>query len=388
MIRVALLTTDSREHFKDYANPNPYFGTAPEALLEGFKRLPDKVEVHVISCLQERALSSPHKLAENIYYHALRVPSIGWMKTAYQGCIRAVRDKIREIQPDIVHGQGTERDCAICAILSGYPNILTIHGHVSRIAELTHAAPFTYYWWAKKIERFCLQRAGGVVCLTNYTHRIVGPSARVCWTVPNAVHPSFFGVRRSTVTPPRVLCIANVNSWKNQLGLIDALQSLRAELDFELVFSGAGHASDPYYQRFYEMVAARPWCRYLGPLGREDLQMQMSQASLGVLPSFEDNCPMVVLEATAAGLPFAASNIGGIPDLIQQDQTGRLFDPENPSNIAQVVGEMLRNRAHSEAMAERARFRCHERSSSEIVAQRHIDIYRSVIASDSPAREK
>jgi hypothetical protein len=77
MIRVALLTTDSREHFKDYANPSPYFGTAPEALIEGFKTMPEEIEVHVISCLQKTPISSPEKLADNIYYHALRVPNIG-----------------------------------------------------------------------------------------------------------------------------------------------------------------------------------------------------------------------------------------------------------------------------------------------------------------------
>ncbi|MEJ0088408.1 MAG: hypothetical protein WDM80_01410 [Limisphaerales bacterium] len=51
-MKIALLTTDSREHFRAYTRPAPSFGTAPEALLQGFARLPD-VEVHVISCTQQ-----------------------------------------------------------------------------------------------------------------------------------------------------------------------------------------------------------------------------------------------------------------------------------------------------------------------------------------------
>jgi glycosyltransferase involved in cell wall biosynthesis len=387
-MRIVLLTNDNREIQKRYHVDKPVFGPAPEALLEGFKQFPEVVEIHVVSCLQRMPAHSPTKLAENIFYHPLHVRKSGWLRTGYQGCIRAVRRKIAEIRPDVVHGQGTERDCAISAVLSGYPNILTIHGYISRIAELTRAKPFTYYWLAKKLEGFCLQRTGGVVCLTSYNRRIAAPYARVCWTVPNAVHPSFFRVGRSPVTPPRVLCVANVHPWKNQLGLIKALEPLRASFDFELVFSGAGHDSDPYYRRLSEVVAARPWCRYLGPLNREDLQAQMSQACLGVLPSFEDNCPMVVLEAAAAGLPFAASNIGGIPDLIEKDRTGCLFDPEDPSDVAQVVGKLLRNRTHAEALAESARALCRERNSCETVARRHMDIYCSVIASESPAYEK
>src|SRR5271167_911514 len=100
-LKIALLTTDNRDHDRDYFNPLPRFGTAPAALLEGFARLPE-VEVHVVSCVQ-RPVNSPEKIAPNIFYHSLLVPKFGWMRTAYQGCIRATRKKLREIQPDIVH---------------------------------------------------------------------------------------------------------------------------------------------------------------------------------------------------------------------------------------------------------------------------------------------
>src|SRR5215469_2650163 len=101
-MKIAIFTTDNREPFKDYANPVPYFGTAPEALLQGFAQLPH-VEVHVVTCARA-PMQSPEKLADNIFFHSLLVPKIGWMRTAYQGCIRATRKKLREIRPDIVHG--------------------------------------------------------------------------------------------------------------------------------------------------------------------------------------------------------------------------------------------------------------------------------------------
>src|SRR6516225_8394372 len=118
-MKVAVLTTDSREHYKDYQAAAPYFGMAPEALLQGMARMPD-LEVHVISCVRGH-MRSPEKLADNIFFHALVVPKIGWMSTAYQGCIRAIRSKIQEIGVDVVHGQGTERECAMGAIYSGRP---------------------------------------------------------------------------------------------------------------------------------------------------------------------------------------------------------------------------------------------------------------------------
>src|SRR5450432_3383194 len=103
-MKIAILTSDNREHFHDYGNPTPAFGTAPEALLHGFATLPE-IEIHVISCVRQ-PVNAPEKIAANIWYHALHVPKIGWLRTAYQGCIRAMRKKLRAIRPDIVHGQG------------------------------------------------------------------------------------------------------------------------------------------------------------------------------------------------------------------------------------------------------------------------------------------
>lgn len=379
-MRVALLTTDSREHFKDYANPNPYFGTAPEALIEGFKLLPDKVEIHIVSCLQKAPVSSPAKLAENIHYHALHVPNIGWMKTGYQGCIRAVRRKLREIQPDIVHGQGTERDCSMCGVFSGFPNVLTIHGNMRLVAEFLRAKTLTYYWFASRLERLCLQRTGGVVAISSYTQSNIAPYTRKTWLVPNAVHPSFFNLSRRPDSRPRILCVANIGSRKNQIGLIKALEHLVDKTSLKLVFAGSGGETDCYYRDFKEMVGDRPWCEYLGPLDKVTLQNEMSRASMGILPSFEDNCPMVILEAAAAGLPFAASAVGGVPDLIIHRKTGLLFEPSQPDSILCSIKVMIAENGLAEQLAISARVQAIDQFSAASVARQHLAAYDEVIA--------
>ena len=125
-LKIAMLITDARRPGGLYDGPLPSLGTAPEALLQGFAGMPE-IEIHVVSCVQQRVVA-PEKIAPNIFYHSLLVPKIGWLRTGYQGCIRAVRKKLRELEPDLVHAQGTERDCALSAVLSGFPNVLTIHG--------------------------------------------------------------------------------------------------------------------------------------------------------------------------------------------------------------------------------------------------------------------
>ena len=110
-MKIVQLTTDAREHHKDYGNPRPFFGTAPAALLQGFAGQAG-VEIHVVACVR-RFMPTPVQLADNIWHHTLLVPKWGWMTSLYRGCVRAVRRKLCELAPDIVHGQGTERDCAM-----------------------------------------------------------------------------------------------------------------------------------------------------------------------------------------------------------------------------------------------------------------------------------
>ena len=375
-MKIALLTTDNRENFREYEKERPLFGTAPEALLQGFAKLPE-VEVHVVSCTQ-RPMKSSATLAENIFFHSLHVPKIGWLRTGYQGCIRAVRRKLREIRPDIVHGHGTERDCCVSAIFSGFPNVLTIHGNMRLVARGNHARPFSHAWLAARLEAFSLPRTNGVVCSTTYTLKAVELLARKTWLVPNAVDASFFEVKRLPASPPRILCVGTVLRLKNQNELIRALDNFHVPDNFELVFLGLPNRESAYAREFFELVTARSWCRYEGFVDREGLKMQLASASGIIHPSLEDNCPMVILEAMAAGVPVAASRIGGIPNLIRHGETGMLFDPLDKSAMAVAMRTLLANAAPETAMRARneALFRFHPQR----VAECHVEIYREVLS--------
>lgn len=262
-MRIVQLTTDSREHYGDYQNPQPYFGAAPAALLQGFAAQPE-VEVHVISCLQQ-PVASPEKIAPNIFYHGLHVPKLGWMRTLYSGCSRAVQKKIHEISPDIVHGQGTERDCALSAVRSGFPNVLTIHGNMRLIAKVNVAKPFSFLWLAAQLERFTLPRTDGMVCITHYTRAAVEKLVPRTWVLPNAVDETFFLVNPApdSAAPPVGICVGTICLRKNQNNFIRALDALAARKKFQMVFLGET-AGDEYGREFLRLVKERPWCQQIG----------------------------------------------------------------------------------------------------------------------------
>lgn len=381
-MKVAILTHDNREFRRDYTKKTPDFGTAPEGLLEGFALIKE-CEVHVISCLQE-PVESPAKLAENIWYHSLHVPKTGWLRTGYQGCIRAVRRQLASIQPDLVHGQGTERDCALSAIYSGYPNVLTIHGNMRLIARVNRARPLSFEWLAARLEGWTLPRTRGVICISEYTRRAVKDAAPRTWLVPNAVDGTFFHLERSGSAPPVVLCIGHVTVRKNQNLLLHALTPLAERLAFRVRFFGAADPKEPYAAEFFELLKTRPWAEYAGYVDRPTLRREFVTGDALILPSLEDNCPMVVLEAMAAGVPVIAPEVGGVPEIIQHKRNGLLCDPLSEESLRRSVETILTDGALRGRLVEHARRTAAERYHPRSIAERHVEIYRELLGmSDS-----
>jgi glycosyltransferase involved in cell wall biosynthesis len=380
-MRIALLTTDNRENEGRYDLDEPHFGTAPEALILGFRSLPD-AEVHVISCLK-RKVHSPEKLASNVWYHALHVPQPGWLRTGYQGCVRAVRHCLKNLCPDIVHGQGTERHCAISAVFSSFPNVITIHGNMRLIAKLHRAPPWSYMGLAAMLEDFAIPRTDGIVCITRYTERAVAGKAKKTWIINNAVDPRFFEVCARPLDPPLLLCVGQVTPRKNQLALLDALEGLANKFRFQIRFLGQASEKDPYARKFRQRASQHSWVKMIGPCDREELLKAMSQASLLILPSIEDNCPMVILEAAAAGVPVLASRLGGIPELIQEGVTGYLFEPQIRSTLPSQMGSIFSDAPLASQVAAAAREQAVRRFHPNVIAAKHLEIYGELLARKS-----
>jgi glycosyltransferase involved in cell wall biosynthesis len=63
----------------------------------------------------------------------------------------------------------------------------------------------------------------------------------------------------------------------------------------------------------------------------------MSRAFAVVLPSLWEACPTVGLEAMATGTPFIGTNVGGIPELVQNNVTGLLVPPNKPAELASAI---------------------------------------------------
>lgn len=378
-LKIAILTTDNRNQLRDRGPQLPYFGTAPTGLLDGFKSI-DNIEVHVISCTSEK-MTAPEKLAENIYFHQPLVPKVGWGRSLFLGCAIATRKRINEIQPDIVHGQGTERDCAMAAVLSGFPNVLTIHGNMRVHASRPEQKGSLYYKIAAALESFCLRQTDGVIAISNYTLDLVRGISSRNWLLPNAVDANFFDITLRPPAVPRILFVGSLDPRKNPLGLLKACAEPLQQGKCTLALAGLFHTHSDYGKEVLALAQSLPGISFLGFLDRKTLAAEFGASSLLVLPTFEDNCPMVVLEAMAAGLPVAASRVGGVPDLVKHERTGILFDPDSLKSTQSAILRFIDSPELRESFGTAGRKYAIEKFHPQVIAQNHLDIYRSVLQS-------
>lgn len=376
-LKVVQITTDARLAYQKFNLAEPYFGTAPQALFEGFSYI-DDIELHVISCSSVE-MHKPRKLDHNIYFHQPVVGKLGWGKSLFLGCAQATKKLLKEIQPDIVHGQGTERDCAMAAVLSGFPNIITLHGNMRVHARRTEHRKSIYHQLAAFLETFCLKRTNGVVAISSYTKKLVTGLASKTWLLPNAVDSRFFDIILSPPPIPRFLFVGSLDKRKNPLGLLNACAPFLKTNRCSLALAGQFEPAGEYGMAFRSGADVLPNIEYLGFLGRDKLAAEFAKSSVLILPTFEDNCPMVVLEAMAAGLPVAASRVGGVPDLVDHDVTGLLFDPENMENMRECIEFLISNPDFRNTAGQAGKKKALEKFHPSRIAQRHVEIYQEVL---------
>ncbi|HZD32642.1 MAG TPA: glycosyltransferase [Candidatus Angelobacter sp.] len=77
---------------------------------------------------------------------------------------------------------------------------------------------------------------------------------------------------------------------------------------------------------------------------QKDVAPYFGVADILALPSHSEGSPNVVLEAMAAGLPIAATAVGGVPEILVNRETGLMVPAQNPEAMADAIGELLMDR--------------------------------------------
>ncbi len=119
-------------------------------------------------------------------------------------------------------------------------------------------------------------------------------------------------------------------------------------------------------------IGGDPGVRLLGY--RDDVPGLMKASDLFALSSAHEAAPMSILEAMAAGLPVLATNVGGIPELVVDQVTGRLVPPSDPSAMAEALAVLAADPSLRRRLGEAGLQRQRERWSAETMVEGYAGI--------------
>jgi len=147
---------------------------------------------------------------------------------------------------------------------------------------------------------------------------------------------------------PVVLYAGRLRTRKAVAVLVEAFAELRLRRHASLVLAGDGEHREALEQRVHELDLDGS-VHFLGAVPRPDMLRWYATADLFCLPSLYEGFPVAILEAMAAGLPVVSTTVSGIPEAVQDGETGLLVPPENAAALAAALDrlagdEILRNR--------------------------------------------
>jgi glycosyltransferase involved in cell wall biosynthesis len=169
----------------------------------------------------------------------------------------------------------------------------------------------------------------------------------------------------------RLLTVAALVPKKGHAHLLEALAELRAARDVTLDLVGDGELRADLQRRAYRLGLASA-VRFHGERPKQEVAEFMRQADLFVLPSLVENLPCVLIEAMASGLPWVATAVGAVPELLV-GAAATLCPPGEPRALAAAISEALdeREQVDAQELAGRAR----QRFGYEAVAATWTEVY-------------
>jgi len=235
-----------------------------------------------------------------------------------------------------------------------------------------------------RVTKFSIESSDRVTAVSRFLKERAEESfgiTRPIEVIYNFVDAKVFAPRKHSslrLAPPQtkvVMHASNFRSVKNIPAVIHVFSEVRKRLKAKLVMVGDGP----------EKAGAEHLARELGVdrdvlfLGNQDcMEELLPLADIFLLPSSSESFGLVALEAMSAEVPVVASNIGGLPEVVEHGVTGFLHDPEH---LAGFVASSLRLLTHERlrrTMGRRARRVARERFSVDEMVDRYIRVYDSL----------
>ena len=293
--------------------------------------------------------------------------------------IRELVSTIRREKIDLIHSHEFLMNTygAVASILSGVPQLATVHGRQYYGDRLRRRAMYRAL-----SRRSCLV----AVCeaTKEYLVQRVGVAPRRVRVVHNGVNVEEVGrgedSRMGSGASQRVQTICTVGRLsrvKNHSDLLVAVRELINKWpDLQLLVVGRGRLEGVLKQQVMELGLAQNVC-FAGHL--ENLREVWPRVDVFVLPSLSEGLPLSLLEAMAAGVPVVATRVGGVGEAIEDGKTGLLVPPGDRQALAEGIMKLLDDRTLARQMGKSAQETVVRRFSLTQMVQAYQGIYADLL---------
>ncbi len=120
--------------------------------------------------------------------------------------------------------------------------------------------------------------------------------------------------------------------------------------------------------------------KLLGHLGQEEIKEYIRKCSFVVVPSiWYENCPYSILETLAIGKPVIGANIGGIPELVKNNENGLIFKYDDVSDLENKMNILFNDSDLVQKLGDNAKKSAKELYSKDGYYKKIIKIYENSI---------
>ena len=217
--------------------------------------------------------------------------------------------------------------------------------------------------WSTRV----LNRAHVLVAPSEFLARALRPYGLTGRVIPNAIHLDGYEYRHRPRVTPRLFWMRSFHDTYNPMMAVRALALLKQSFpDASLVMAGQDSGLEAHVRASARELGLADAIHFPGFLDHAGKQRHGGSADVFLNTNRVDNMPVAVVEAAAMGLPVVATNVGGIPDLLTDGETGLIVPEDDHHAMAGAVKRLLDEPSLAGRLS-RAGRRLAERSSWENV---------------------
>jgi len=271
---------------------------------------------------------------------------------------------------------------SICIVIARvFGNRVLIHPHCS-LSALYLDRPRLWRWYFRQVIRL----TQGVIALSSEWMQVsqIVPGTQV-YFLHNAINLApYRSIAQERLTRPQKNCVVhilymgNIGQAKGSFDLLKSAQWISSkgiEASFELVGSEMRPGElDRLHQQIDAAGLSKVIKIHSPVLGAEKLAC-FQDADVFAYPSYSEGMPMAVIEAMASGLPIVASNVGGLPDLVEEGVNGILVEPGHSDWLAAALLKIITDAQLRHSMQKKSAQIASEQYDIEHHVLKLVDIY-------------